>query len=329
VGEQPLKSWVVPAVAIVALEYAVALMIGLAVGFRYSIPFGAYFIASATVVVLGLFFYVADRMVVVLRFGESTADLSRFYSFAVGVFLVGLQMAVLNWTKIMLPFVNGFWADPLLARWDVAVFQTDAWRIVNSVRWASKLMDGSYIIWIPVKLSVLILLFCAPESPRKSRSILAYFIILTAGALGQYLLPAAGPVFYQYVGVGGHFADMPVQPGVAAGVKYLWQDYLSGGGHLGTGISAMPSMHVAVALWVALVARVHAPKLSPLGFIYFALVAIGSVYLGWHYASDGIVAVGITLVAWKIAGFAAKLLSMTDLGCAGEGEFLRPRPVRF
>jgi len=44
-----VKSWVVPAIVVVILEYAFALTIGAHVGFRYTIPFAAY-------VILGLAF---------------------------------------------------------------------------------------------------------------------------------------------------------------------------------------------------------------------------------------------------------------------------------
>ena len=61
----------------------------------------------------------------------------------------------------------------------------------------------------------------------------------------------------------------------------------------------MPSLHVAVALWLALVIRSYLPRLQFIGWAYFAVILVGSVYLGWHYALDGIVAVMITLACWR------------------------------
>ena len=55
------------------------------------------------------------------------------------------------------------------------------------------------------------------------------------------------------------------------------------------GISAMPSLHVAISLWIWLAARSLSPRLAPLALAYFALVWLASVQLGWHYVADGLV----------------------------------------
>jgi len=63
----------------------------------------------------------------------------------------------------------------------------------------------------------------------------------------------------------------------------------------------MPSLHVAAALWLALVWRSYQRHLGILGFAYFAVIAVGSVLLGWHYAVDAIAAVLITSAVWALA----------------------------
>jgi membrane-associated phospholipid phosphatase len=35
---------------------------------------------------------------------------------------------------------------------------------------------------------------------------------------------------------------------------------------------------------------------------YAVLIWIGSVYLGWHYATDGIVGASMTIGLWKLSG---------------------------
>lgn len=130
---------------------------------------------------------------------------------------------------------------------------------------------------------------------------LAYFLTISTCCLLQFVLPSAGPVFYAQLGLGDQFAAMPVQPWVASARDYLWADYLAGGGKPGGGISAMPSVHVAMVLWVALVVRAYFPRLQSLAWIYFAAILVGSVHLGWHYAVDGIVSIAIALIAWAVA----------------------------
>lgn len=297
-----MKSWAVPAAGIVALEYVVALMIGWRVGFHYSIPFAAYLISALTIISIGLFALLAFRLLE-SRNGPAPLAPGRFYSFAVGVLLVALQFAVLNWLKIMLPIAQPFWADQALADLDAAIFGTDPWRISHALfGWASSLIDRAYVTWAPLKFAALFALVLLPDGPRKTRALLAYFLIVSIGCLGQYLLPAAGPVFYSQIGLGNRFVDLPAGPWVATAADYLWQDYLRGGGNIGTGISAMPSLHVAIAAWMALVLRSYIPKVQAVGWAYFALILIGSVHLGWHYAVDGLIGAGGALLVWRLIG---------------------------
>ena len=167
--------------------------------------------------------------------------------------------------------------------------------------WATPLIDRAYIAWAPIKFATLIIVLLLPESSTKTRAMLSYFILVAATALGQYLMSSAGPVFYAQVGFGDRFAALPVSPWVETTRSYLWHDYLRGGGDIGGGISGMPSLHVSIALWIALVLRGFTYRLAIVGYLYFALILIGSVLLGWHYAVDGAAAIGINVVAWKIA----------------------------
>jgi hypothetical protein len=68
------------------------------------------------------------------------------------------------------------------------------------------------------------------------------------------------------------------------------------------GISAMPSMHVAMSMLFALLAwNVH--RLLGIAFTAFALaIAIGSVHLGWHYAVDGYASAIAMPLVWLAAG---------------------------
>ena len=67
------------------------------------------------------------------------------------------------------------------------------------------------------------------------------------------------------------------------------------------GMSAVPSIHVAVSLWIYLAARQLLPKAEPIALAYFVLIWIGSVQLGWHYIADGLVGAVGMLAVWKLA----------------------------
>jgi hypothetical protein len=303
-----LKSWLIPAAIIVSVEYLFALLIGFRVGFHYRIPFDVYAIAGAGVASTGIAAFTVAKFVKYALQREPRparrllADFPRCYGFVTGSLLIAVQMAVLCWTKIMLPLANPFWADPLLANIDHAVFRVDSWRVAkSSFGWAATTIDGAYATWILVKFVTIAIILALPESRKKTQVILAYFLIMACTALGQYLLSSGGPLFYARLGFGDRFSALPIEPWVRATGAYLWTDYLRAGGDVGTGISAMPSLHVAIALWVALVMRAYVPRWAFFGFGYFALILIGSVLLGWHYAADGVAAIAITLICWRAA----------------------------
>ena len=66
------------------------------------------------------------------------------------------------------------------------------------------------------------------------------------------------------------------------------------------GISAMPSMHVASSVLMALYASTHARWAGWAMWTFAALIMIGSVHLGWHYAIDGYFGAVIAWCAWVI-----------------------------
>ena len=72
-----------------------------------------------------------------------------------------------------------------------------------------------------------------------------------------------------------------------------------GGTFIGSGISAMPSLHVAMAylLYLAVSAR-----LKLIALVYVGLIWIGSVHLGWHYAVDGLLSILVVFLIWRGAG---------------------------
>ena len=82
----------------------------------------------------------------------------------------------------------------------------------------------------------------------------------------------------------------------------MWAARASGHPGLVAGISALPSMHVAISLCMLLTARKLAPKAVPLAAAYFLFIWVASVQLGWHYAADGLASVAGMLAIWALAG---------------------------
>ena len=70
-----------------------------------------------------------------------------------------------------------------------------------------------------------------------------------------------------------------------------------------SGISAMPSVHVAIAIAIALwLQRYRIRVLTILGWLYAAAIYVGSIHLGWHYATDGMFSAAMVLLVWWLSG---------------------------
>ena len=125
-------------------------------------------------------------------------------------------------------------------------------------------------------------------------------------------LSSAGPVYFdKFVDGTNPFASLFVYLGSVAessrllalnAQNYLWQTYVNDDLTVGVGISAMPSMHIAMGfLFFLLTLRLHW-ALRLVAGAYVVLLLIGSVHLGWHYAIDGYVSIICTYAIWWAVG---------------------------
>lgn len=225
----------------------------------------------------------------------------RFAALGIGLALIALHMASFNWSKSILPSAVPFWADGPLANFDEALFGMPAWKwSLQLIGPASEVFRRAYGLWLPIHLFTLAALVCFRPSERKTRLMLTYILTWMVGTVISYLASSAGPLFYGPLGFGNRFQDLIGQPylnGIPKTAAYLWANYVQQTAVAGGGISAFPSLHVAMALWVAAVLRFHWAAL-----IFFALVFVGSFLLGWHYFLDAPAGVGCFLLAYAMAG---------------------------
>lgn len=223
--------------------------------------------------------------------------ISRAFQWAI---VLGLAMALHGWAKSMIPHVSGYWADPYLADLDQSLFRGDPWRLVRHDL-LNPLYAQAYVSWFPITFGTMgVLAF----SRRNHHRILTLYlaVLIAGGTIGQYVLPSAGPIFYERLGFGTRFHELVAtnDPTYAAFADYLWTNYISGGANLGTGISAMPSMHVAMAIWAVIAARAIWKPLAIPAAIYALLVWLASIASGWHYATDGLVGGLVVLVCYRL-----------------------------
>ena len=168
------------------------------------------------------------------------------------------------------------------------------------------LIDWAYVTWAQSTLFMMAILPLFPKSQKRDRAMISFFLVVSASAILQYVLPSAGPIFYERLGFGDRFADLPSRPWATITADYLWANYMDNGSRVGAGISAFPSLHVAGAAWVAAVVSSFSRKLAPVAWAYFTVILMGSVFLGWHYALDGIAGLVIALIMYRLVSLNAK-----------------------
>lgn len=238
---------------------------------------------------------------------EAAAYLSRERSkllfIALVMLLAGMNMVSFMWVKPLLNYLVPFWADPFLAKWDAILFLgQDPWQTLG---WLSFPNAGFvyHPIWFLLMIGSLLIAAFAPSSSNKSAVLLSYFALWSVvGPLIHWIMPAAGPIFYERMGYGPRFEGLDGGPETVAVADYLWSIYASESFGAGSGISAMPSMHVTMSSWVVIVFFVFVRRWLPLAIAGWITVFALSIALGWHYALDGIVG-GIAAVVcyWALA----------------------------
>jgi hypothetical protein len=232
---------------------------------------------------------------------ELTGDRrARILAVAAGLICITVHWIAFSWTKSMLPTAVPFWADSFLADLDEALLGRAAWDwALTWFGFASDLLKRAYNFWLLLHLLVLAGVLLLPPSLRKTRLLIAYFLMWMIGTVVSFAFSSAGPIFYEPLGLGYRFHDLASQPHIGRipqTAAYILSNYQDHAARPGAGISAFPSMHVALAVWIALAIRHWA------GWVFAGMIFVGSFLLGWHYFVDAPAGVLVTLLAYGVAG---------------------------
>ena len=223
--------------------------------------------------------------------------------------LIGVGASAFLPLKYAIPNEIGFWLDKPLAVAERQLFGADPWVLLERLLgWATVPMDWLYGCWMPVQTLALFLLILSPPSQGKSHALIAYSLTwFLLGVIAAVLLSSAGPIFYGrlYGTDDFHSLDAMLRSRGAwfalTESDLMWASRSDSSPGIVAGMSAVPSIHVAVSLWIYLAARQLLPKAEPIALAYFVLIWIGSVQLGWHYIADGLVGAVGMLAVWKLA----------------------------
>jgi hypothetical protein len=173
-----------------------------------------------------------------------------------------------------------------------------------------------YLSWHAVLGCVLLWITMQSDSQLRRRfyfTFLATWVLL--GNVAALAATSAGPCYYGLVT--GHpevYAGLMRQLTLSSpsipftlGIQWqLWQHFRLSTVGVGAGISAMPSLHVAMPALFALAAYRKDPALALVLALFAVAIFVGSIALGWHYAIDGYVSViGVSVLWWASGRLAA------------------------
>jgi len=249
------------------------------------------------------------------RFHRDFAHPHRLARAASGGLAIALLINLYGSWKRALPDFRPFIWDARLAEVDRLVhFGTDPWRLLHP--WLgtpalSLTLDTVYYTWLPVTFATMGWLVWSRREGLRTRALLGVvFVWIGLGNILAFVFSSAGPAFYAHVVPGPNpfapliqYLDDTVRqvPLYTPGLhQTLWQLHATRATDIYTGISAMPSVHVA---WPALCALVGWERNRWLGVLfggYTLLVLLATVHLAWHYAVDGYLSILAVSAYWWI-----------------------------
>jgi PAP2 superfamily len=235
------------------------------------------------------------------------------------IVLMPIILGAYGTLKQIMPLVTPFRWDTTIAEAGRLMFGgTRPWHVTHAIFGGpvpTMVLDRIYTLWVPL-LFVAVLFFALFAPPQlRARFFLAFGAgWLLLGLVAAFLLSSAGPCYLPTLGgpAAEDFADLMRRlqaiddAGYSLGAlqwqKTLWDAQTQQHYGFGMGVSAMPSMHNAVAFLYVLASGRARIWVRVAAWLFAVTILIGSVHLGWHYLADGIVAWASMALIWWGAG---------------------------
>lgn len=214
--------------------------------------------------------------------------------------------------KSAIPLFQDYRWDQSFIDLDQLIHGTDAWRMLQPVLGFPILtfaISTLYQIWILlIYMGTIFVALHVGDRNLRLRYFKSFFAIWTVnGVLLAIAFASVGPCFAGAMLDNHHFAEQmdylhranmhwPIMSIEVQQQLIRWHG--GGSAELGRGISAMPSMHVSLAVLFFLAARRINRAMGVFFGIYAAVILIGSVHLAYHYAIDGYLSIVTTLLLW-------------------------------
>ena len=249
----------------------------------------------------------------------------RIAGFLVATALTPLFFSGFSTFKRLIPSLADYSWDPAFMQWDRWLHGgRHAWEVLQPVfgtPLVTSAVNFAYNAWFFVLFFTFIWQAASARNSRLRMQFLLSFLLtwMILGTVLALAFASGGPVYYgRLTGLADPYAPLmqylynvnEQYPVWSLSVQEkLWTAYQTRGTDFGSGISAMPSLHVAtVVLFACLGWRTS--RAAGIAYTAFAVaIMIGSVHLGWHYAIDGYVSAIAVLAIWWSVGWALRRAS--------------------
>ena len=238
--------------------------------------------------------------------------------------------------KAAIPELHPFSWDAALMRLDRLLHGgRDPWRLLEPLLgqpWIVWGADYGYTLFIPAQTAVVLWQVWNGDQLHRYRFLISYVLTwILLGTVAATAMSSAGPCFYGELVPGPDpFAPLFERLGAIHSVsalgaleaqQVLWVSHTRRLALAFAGISAMPSMHVALPMLFVLAGWNTDIRLRLLFLAYLGFNLVASVLLGWHYAVDGYAAIlGVGLI-WA-------LVCALTRDRTGTPYITRPEPAR-
>lgn len=215
--------------------------------------------------------------------------------------------------KIAIPEIVPYYADGVLAAIGKALHGDYPWRLTHLIfpdQWTIAIVVLYGPIWLMFWFGTVVFAAFWSNRGAAERYLAAMALVLIiCGSLLATGLSSVGPIFHDQFYNGQQYSELlstlnankSFAP-VLLTADYLFANYSSGQAEIGAGISAAPSVHVAIAALNAFFFTSLNRWLGVTGWTYLAAILFGSVHLGWHYALDGYISIAIVSIIWWLTG---------------------------
>jgi hypothetical protein len=305
-------------------------------GLAFFVVLAAYLIARTLWIMIWLHPYYLIRT---LRndFSQTFLNPQRLLSALPFVFTFFVFFGAFSSMKSMIPIINPYSWDLTFANLDKLFHGgVHPWQLLQSLLGYPRVttaLNFFYNLWFFLLIFIFFWQALTFHLPRLRLQFLLTFFLswIVIGHIFATFFSSAGPCYYGAV-IGREqenpYAELmnylqqanEVSPvWVVKTQALLWQTYEEHNLMPGSGISAMPSMHVAMAALFTFLAVQLGRPYNFLFTAYLIVIVFGSVHLAWHYAVDAYVAILLTYGIWRFSGLVVRNLE-TEKNSAHAGE---------